>query len=30
VQNMRKRIADKVIAQARAHIAQLQTAMAAA
>jgi hypothetical protein len=28
VQNMRKRIADKVIAQARAHIAQLQTAMA--
>jgi len=30
VQNMRKRIADKVIAQARTHIAQLQTAMAAA
>jgi hypothetical protein len=30
VQNMRKRIADKVIAQARAHIAQLQTAVAAA
>jgi hypothetical protein len=29
VQNMRKRIADKVIAQARAHIAQLQAAMAA-
>jgi hypothetical protein len=30
VQNMRQRIADKVISQARAHIAQLQTAMATA